>query len=306
MKKGKWIIGLLILNLVLFAEANYTQEAARIKPQMNEEAEKYIEMCKSSLEQEKPDEAVEFAEKAVAINDSCSRYHYWLGQAYGLKAQKAALFGKFSNAKKCKNAWLKAVELDPENLQARMGLFNYYFHAPGIAGGGKDKAKKEAEEIIKINPERGYLVLAQVYESEEKYTEAEHAYIEATEVDPENIQPYFNLGYFYQKREKFDKAGETFQKIFKIEPDNLGVYYQLGRNVIFSGKDLEKGITYFKKYLEKEPSGNNPSWSYAHWRLGILYEKLDSKDQAITEYKKALELDPENKEAKEALGKIDD
>ena len=304
MKLTRQHVVLLILNLALFYGITFTQEGKTIEQKEKKEAEKYIELCKSSLEQEKPDEAVEYAKKAIAFNDSCSRYYYWLGQAYGLKAQKAALFGKFSSAKKCKNAWLKAVELDPENLQARIGLFNYYFQAPGIAGGGKDKAKKEAEEIIKINPVRGHMAMAQIHEDEKDFSKAEQEYIKATEVNPEDTEPYYSLGYFYQNREKYDKARETFFKVLKIDSVDMDAYYQLGRTAVYSGENLEEGITYFKKYLEHKPKPNNPTWAYAHWRLGMVYEKLGNKEQAISEYEKAIELDPDIQEAKESLKKV--
>lgn len=304
MKLTRQLIILLILNLALFYGITFTQEGKTIEQKEKKEAEKYIGLCKSSLEKEKPDEAVKYAIKAVEIDDSNSQYHYWLGQAYGLKAQKASIFSKFSYAKKCKKEWIKAVELDPENIEARMGLLNYYLQAPGIAGGSNKKAKQQAAEVIKIDPLRGHMAMAQIHEDEKDFSKAEQEYIKATEVNPEDTGPYYSLGYFYQNREKYDKARETFFKILKIDSVDMGAYYQLGRTAVYSGENLKEGITYFKKYLEHKPKLNNPTWAYAHWRLGMVYEKLGNKEQAISEYEKAIELDPDNKEAKESLKKV--
>lgn len=306
MNYGKLIISVLVFTGIVLTGITYSQETDPVQSSGNNNEDEYIQLCKTSLEQDKPEEAVEYAKKAIELDDSCSQYYYWLGQAYGLKAQKASIFGKMSNAKKCKEAWLKAVELDPENLNARFGLFNYYLQAPGIAGGGKDKAMKEAEEIIKVDPVGGHKALAQVYASEKEFSKAEQEYILATEVNPEDTGPYFNLAAFYQKQEKFDKAEDTFQKILHQEPDNTDALYQLGKTKLLSGKNLDKGISWFEKYLKKEPVENKANRSYAHWRLGMIYEKLDNKEQAKAEYQKALELHPENKEAKEALEKIED
>ncbi|MEJ2629043.1 MAG: tetratricopeptide repeat protein, partial [bacterium] len=42
----------------------------------------------------------------------------------------------------------------------------------------------------------------------------------ATQVNPENKDPFFNLGYYYQRQEKYDQAEETFQNILNIDPNN--------------------------------------------------------------------------------------
>lgn len=217
--RNVFITTLILIGMVLIG-TGHSQAADPESSEGNSNAEEYIQLCKTSLEQEDSDKAIEYAEKAVELNDSSSRYYYWLGRAYGMKADQAPIFEKLSNAKKCKNAWEKAVELDPENLTARVGLFQYYLQAPGLAGGGKEKAKNEAEEIIKINPVQGHLALAQVYENEDNYQKAENEYIQATQVNPGNTDPYFNLGLYYQRQETYDQAEETFKQILTIDPEN--------------------------------------------------------------------------------------
>lgn len=242
MKPRRVFITALIFIALVSISKSLSQVADPAHSNGFKEADEYIEQCKSSLEREDSEKAVEYAEKAIELNDSCSQYYYWLGRAYGLKAQQAAIFGKIPNAKKCKNAWIKAVELDPENLDARIGLFNYYLQAPGIAGGGKEKARKEAEEIMNLDPVEGYVALAQIYESEGNYPEAEKEYIQATQVNPENKDPLFNLGYYYQRQEKCDQAEETFQNILNIDPNNKEAKEALNKI-----KDKRKNIRVIKK-----------------------------------------------------------
>ena len=266
-----------------------------------DEAEKFIQLCKSHLEDGDVNGAINAGKEAVQIDNINSQCHFWLGHAYGMKAQEASIFKKLSYAKKCKAEWEKAVELDSQNVDARVMLMNYFLQAPGIAGGDKNKAKEQASEISKIDSLKGHLALAQIYESEKDFNNAEQEFIKVLEIDSNKIENYFYFGYFYQRQKRYDEARELFLKILEIDPDEMAAYYQLGRTVIFSGKDLENGITYFEMYLQNEPKPNSPSWASAHWRMGMIYEQLGDEEQAVSEYKKSLELDPEHKQAKKAL-----
>ena len=70
------------------------------------------------------------------------------------------------------------------------------------------------------------------------------------------------------------------------------------------GKDLEKGRDCFREYLEREHVPNSPSWAAAHWRMGMIYEKMGKPDSARVEYQRCLELEPDYKEAEKALKKL--
>ncbi|HEX3070599.1 MAG TPA: tetratricopeptide repeat protein [Thermoanaerobaculia bacterium] len=93
-------------------------------------------------------------EKAVAQNPKSADAHYLLGSAYGSMAEKASIFSQASLASKTKEEFEKAVELDPNHLEARMGLVQYYAFAPGFMGGSYDKAFAQAAEIRKRDPLR--------------------------------------------------------------------------------------------------------------------------------------------------------
>ncbi|MCK5407552.1 MAG: tetratricopeptide repeat protein, partial [Candidatus Krumholzibacteria bacterium] len=109
---------------------------------------------------------------------------------------------------------------------------------------------------------------------------------------------------FYQAKEDYTAAFETFEGTIAIDAAYMASLYQMGRTAAFSGENLERGVECLNMYLEHEPGPNQPTWANAHWRLGMLYEKMGQKDMARKAYEAALELNPDYKEAKEALEKL--
>ncbi|HSP94460.1 MAG TPA: tetratricopeptide repeat protein, partial [Thermoanaerobaculia bacterium] len=98
------------------------------------------------LAQGSPGLAVEWMEESIAIEPSSTEYHLWLGRAYGYQAIRAAVLKQPSLAKKVRKEFEQASALDPDNLEARFGLIEFYLQAPGILGGSEKKAKEQAQE----------------------------------------------------------------------------------------------------------------------------------------------------------------
>src|ERR1051325_10408052 len=71
---------------------------------------------RAALDRGDVDQALVQFEKAVAANPKDARAHYYLGLANGRKAQKAGILGGMSNIGAAKDAWLRAIELDPAYL----------------------------------------------------------------------------------------------------------------------------------------------------------------------------------------------
>jgi len=91
--------------------------------------------------------AISDFEKVVKIEPDNSEYYRWLGHAYGLQAEQTSWFKAIGLAKKTRISFEKAVELDPENINALVDLREFYKQAPGFLGGGKDKADLITEKL---------------------------------------------------------------------------------------------------------------------------------------------------------------
>jgi tetratricopeptide (TPR) repeat protein len=136
-----------------------------------------------ALRQNAPVKAVTWFERSVAAAPAVSRYHHRLGDAFGRAAQEASIFSALGLARKCLRAYQRAVELDPGNLDARFSLFLFYRNAPGIIGGGADRAAAEAAAIARADPDRGRIAIAALHVSKKKYEDARAVLAEIRPVD---------------------------------------------------------------------------------------------------------------------------
>jgi len=235
-----------------------------------DEAEAYALLGSVKLAQADAEAAVAALEKATTLDPKNGDYQRQLGDAYGVSAQKASIFSMPGWAKKCRLAYEKAVELDPTNLNARNSLMGFYQQAPGIAGGGMDKAYAQAAEIKKLDPVRGRVAYATLYVAEKKY----------------------------------DQAFAEFDAVLKDDPSNYLGLYQLGRLAAMSGQRVDDGIGALKRCLTLTPSIGSPGHAAAQWRLGNLLEKKNDPAGARAAYEAALKIDPNFKQAADSLKKL--
>ena len=216
------------------------------------------------------DAAVKHFEKAVELAPTNSNYHLDLGGAYGQKAMSANLFSKASLAGKSRTAMEKAVELDPRNLEARQGLMQFYQQAPSIMGGGLDKAHAQADEIMKLDVQRGRVAKSLLFVREKQ----------------------------------FDAAFALWEEALQQTPDHYGALYQLGRIAAESGQQLDRGLAALERCLKMSPSENDPGHAAAHWRIGNIHEKRGDKTAARAAYDAALTVDAKFQPAIDALKRL--
>jgi len=85
----------------------------------------YLLLAKSHLEMEQWDAAVKSAERTVAVDPQNSKYHEWLGKAYGEKADHVNPFSAMGLARKAGKEFEVAVQLDESNFSARQALIEF-------------------------------------------------------------------------------------------------------------------------------------------------------------------------------------
>ena len=250
------------------------------------------------------DGAIEWLEKATAQDPSDSDTQLWLGRAYLAQLQDASMFKKLGLSRKVRACYLKAIELNPDNLSARESLAGYYFEAPSIAGGSTENGMEQVREIKSRDARRGHHMLAAHYTAEESYDLAEKEYRAALALAPGDLDTLYLLGQLSQTRGDTSRAFDYFEKVLATDPDHLASLYAVGRTAAISGENTDRGIECVQRYLKGKPADNLPAHTFAYWRLGMIYEHKGDVAQARLAYQAALELDPENDPARKALKKL--
>lgn len=111
------------------------------------DAEAHNLLCRVYYQEERWDDAIRECQTAVRLMPLDSGYHLWLGRAYGEKADKIHSIKAYGLAKKVRDEFERAVQLDSANVDALSDLGEFYTAAPGIVGGGKKKAQGVAQEL---------------------------------------------------------------------------------------------------------------------------------------------------------------
>ncbi|HCD52557.1 MAG TPA: hypothetical protein DEQ34_08925 [Balneolaceae bacterium] len=179
-------------------------------------------MGRIEFERKEYGDAADWFEEVLDKEPGSSLYHMWMGHANGRLAQNASVLRQAGYARKCRNSYQKAIELDPNNLTARKYLIDYYLQAPGFLGGGRDNAEKEATEIMNRDIEEGYLAWGRIYSYEKEFENWFQNYATAIKEHPELMAPYFELYNYYFGSEQFQNAADISRKQLSVN-DTLSI-----------------------------------------------------------------------------------
>lgn len=202
--------------------------------------------------------ASEAFEKAVAADASNSNYFNWLGRAYGRRAETASFITAPGLASRAREAFERAVELDGKNIEAADDLFEYYLEAPGIMGGGLDKAAALAERIKGLSPAEYHCMRAKVAERRKEYKTAEEQLRLAISFAPRQVGRFVDLAKFLAKRGRYQESDEAFARAEKVAPGAAKVLYERAATYVSAGRNLDVARDLLQRYLEAPLTPDDP------------------------------------------------
>ena len=250
------------------------------------------------------DDATAAAERAVALQPNNSNYHLWLGRAYGLKAENASILSAPGLAGKARREFERAVQLDPSNAAACADLAEFYMEAPGIIGGGKDKAAAQAEQLARLDPAAAHWLRGKLAEKAKNLGEAEKEYRAAIQASKSPAGRWIDLASFFRNISRFDAMEDAINKAASLDAGPSPVLFEAASLLFASGRNLSKAEEYVKKYLASSTQVEEAPAYRAHLLLGSIYEKQGQKQAAAQEYRAALALARDFRPAQKALQRV--
>ncbi len=207
--------------------------------------------------------AGEFFERAVALEPANSVYHHWLGRAYGRLAETGSMLTALGNASKARQHLEKALQLDPQNFEARNDLFEFYVEAPGFLGGGLDKAERLAVLIAAHDAAEGQYAQARIAEKRKEYHGAEAHLRRAMELAPRQVGRVIDLAKFLAQHGRFEESDKTFQAAEKIDPGAPKLMFARASTYIEAKRNIGTARSLLRKYLRAQLTPDDPPRSEA-------------------------------------------
>ena len=267
-------------------------------------AQVHILQARLLLQQGKAEDAVDAASEAVDLAPDDAQAHYWLGNAYGSRIGQVGTMSQAFIAPKLRDAFERAIALDPTLHEARSSLLEYYLQAPAIVGGSVDKARAQAAELARRDPPRGHYARARMAQHDKQPDVAAKAFVAAWEARPENVGFRAAAGLALQETQEWDRAFDLYLAWTAEDPKAAAAYYQLGRTAVLSGQRADVGIPAMKKYIALPAQPGQPPMHHAWYRLGQLQAKAGDKASARGSFEKALKGEPGNADFKAALAAL--
>ena len=244
------------------------------------------------VEQGEHDKAIPHLERAIAIAPNLKRAHYNLARAYR----------ESGNLEAATHAVTETLRLDP-----------HYQHAHELA-----------DAIKQAHYNRGM-----TYLNDERYSEAVPAFQNAITLDSDFSTAHYNLGLTYLKMETYQRAVDALQKTIALDSTYKAAHHALalaylGQQELGKARDtardalkLDANYQPALSLLEAiDPSFTPPETEQSvkqqpdekpkqeiYYELGIVYRESKMHTEAIVEFQKAIDLDPDFVAAHISLGK---
>lgn len=242
----------------LYSRTEYEAALKQLAPLPQKDAAVYLLMGQCYYMQGDAKKSSELFQKAVDLDPRESEHFLWLGRAYGRRAETSSFITAPSYAGRARDNFLKAVELNPRNLEAVSDLFEYYLDAPGFLGGGFDKAAALGERVRQLNPAEYHWFQAKLAEKRKEFDTAEQQLRRAMDLAPRQVGRVIDLASFLSKVGRYQESEEAFRNAETIAPGSPRLMYERANAYIKSGRNLATARELLKRYLDSPLTPDDP------------------------------------------------
>lgn len=260
------------------------EAALRSKPGWNDAINDYSKLL---LSLNKTKEAKEIVSQALAVDPQNSKMHSTMGKIYAFQSDYESSAAEYK----------KALAVNPESNRALIGM------AEALEESGNAlQAVDYIEKAERKNPDDLEILKksASVNLSANKVASAGEKIKTLLKVDKEDVEALDLAGQFFIVKNEDAKAANFYNRIQQLDPRYIQHWLKAAKRYRQVGK-LEKAEGSIKRYIQKKPDD-----SKALTNLALICESLGKTNDALANFKKALQLDANNVCAKRSLLRISD
>ena len=283
--------------------ANMLHSILAARPQ---DAQAHQLLCRVFYSQDLAEPSIHECELAVAAASSSSDNHLWLGRAYGMKASHLNPFTAIGLAKRVRDEFEVAAQLDPLAPRASSDLCQFYISAPGFAGGDPVRAQSIIDRMEPQFPVFSHRLRAMRAEDNNDYVtaEAEFKNAIASAKGPAATSgaaaAWIDLASFYRRRKQQDRVVPSIQSALALSPQDAVLVD--AASILTSAHrapDLAEQLLW--QYLKSPAQTDEAPVFKVHVQLGKLLAHRGDITGARAEYNKAITLAPAYEPARRAL-----
>jgi len=223
------------------------------------------------------DQAYESAQKAVKVAPENPEAWYYYGSIAGKKGDYKIMMEAFEKSLALKPTHKDDIEADKSQYFSKtyngaIQTYNGYLKM-------EDKESEDADKALNsiIDDFKKSLIIKDDYQAT-RLIATSYGYlkdeenqlknlIKATEIAPDTALSWLELGFFYRNKKDYDKAAENFKKAIEVDPKNVNANTMYAEVLDFSGK-RDEAIAAYKRAIEL-----NPEEKAIPFNLGLLFYK---------------------------------
>jgi tetratricopeptide (TPR) repeat protein len=222
----------------------------------------------------RPDEAVDYISRAIAISDTDAQSHANLGLAY--KDQ--------GNTRKAVHHFQRSIKLDPGNPIVHNNLGNVLrlLEQPKAAAASYENALKLRNDFAEC-----WSNLAAALNESEQFEPGLRAVRRALQLDPKLAQAWNNQGDILLSQAKYTEALDSYKRAVELSPKYSAAMINMAR----VQRDInapDDAIETLRKVLTLEP--RNPQALHV---MGVLHEQMGDRESAAECFSNAISVAPE-------------
>jgi tetratricopeptide (TPR) repeat protein len=254
----------------LYRQTQYQQALDTLKSVRPPDAETLLLTGQALYGLRKYTEATDALERAAKLAPRSADIQHWLGRAWGRRAETSAVWNQLRYAGRAREAFERALEIDPNHRGALEDLFEYYLEAPGIAGGGTDKAARLVPRMTAIDPAWGARAQARIDERRNDFTSAERQLRRAVELAPDKPEPVVDLARFLARRGRHQESDAAFARAAALAPSDPAVWFGRAKALVEANRQPEQARQLLERYLAANLTPEHPPREEARELLARL------------------------------------